>query len=55
MPYFFTVTSHIAITAALAMAVILTVVVYGFYRNGLKFLGSSCRTACPAISCRSSC
>ena len=39
VPYFFTVTSHIAITAALAIAVILTVIIYGFYRNGLKFLG----------------
>ena len=38
-PYFFTVTSHIVITAALAITVILTVVIYGFYRNGLKFLG----------------
>lgn len=36
-PYFFTVTSHIIITAALAIAVILTVVVYGFAKNGLRF------------------
>jgi F-type H+-transporting ATPase subunit a len=39
VPYFFTVTSHIVVTAALAVLVILTVIVYGFYRNGLKFLG----------------
>jgi F-type H+-transporting ATPase subunit a len=39
IPYFFTVTSHIVVTAALAVAVILTVIVYGFYRNGFKFLG----------------
>ena len=38
MPYFFTVTSHIVITAALALTVILTVIIYGFYRNGLGFL-----------------
>ena len=38
MPYFFTVTSHIVVTAALALTVILIVVVYGFYRNGLGFL-----------------
>ena len=38
MPYFFTVTSHIVITAALALTVMLIVVVYGFYRNGLGFL-----------------
>jgi F-type H+-transporting ATPase subunit a len=37
-PYFFTVTSHIVITAALAVTVILLVIGYGFYRNGLKFL-----------------
>jgi F-type H+-transporting ATPase subunit a len=39
IPYMFTVTSHIIITAALALMVFLTVVVYGFYRNGLKFFG----------------
>jgi F-type H+-transporting ATPase subunit a len=39
IPYFFTVTSHIIITGALAAAVILTVIIYGFYRNGFKFLG----------------
>ena len=38
MPYFFTVTSHIIVTAALALTVMLIVVVYGFYRNGLGFL-----------------
>ena len=38
MPYFFTVTSHIIVTAALALTVILIVVVYGFYRHGLGFL-----------------
>jgi len=38
-PYFFTVTSHIIVTAALAVAVILLVIFYGFYRNGLHFLG----------------
>ena len=37
-PYFFTVTSHIAITAALALTVILLVIGYGFYRNGLGFM-----------------
>jgi F-type H+-transporting ATPase subunit a len=38
-PYFFTVTSHIVITAALAFTIILTVIIYGFYKNGLGFLG----------------
>jgi len=37
-PYFFTVTSHIIVTFALAMLVISTVILYGFYRHGLKFL-----------------
>jgi F-type H+-transporting ATPase subunit a len=37
-PYFFTVTSHIVITAALAVLVFLVVVIYGFYRNGIGFL-----------------
>jgi F-type H+-transporting ATPase subunit a len=36
-PYFFTVTSHIIVTAALALMVFLTVIIYGFTRNGLKF------------------
>ncbi|HUN98179.1 MAG TPA: F0F1 ATP synthase subunit A [Bradyrhizobium sp.] len=38
IPYAFTISSHIIITAALALMVFLTVVVYGFYKNGLKFL-----------------
>jgi F-type H+-transporting ATPase subunit a len=38
IPGTFTVTSHIIITVALAMIVFLTVLVYGFYKNGAKFL-----------------
>ena len=38
VPYFFTVTSHIIITFAMAMAVFLTVIIYGFWRNGFGFL-----------------
>jgi F-type H+-transporting ATPase subunit a len=38
IPYTFTVTSHIIITISLAMVVFLTVVIYGFSKNGLKFL-----------------
>jgi F-type H+-transporting ATPase subunit a len=38
MPYFFTVTSHIAVTAALAVLVMVLVIGYGFYRNGLGFM-----------------
>ncbi|WP_306027115.1 F0F1 ATP synthase subunit A [Stappia sp. MMSF_3263] len=37
-PYFFTVTSHLIVTFALAMLVIGTVMIYGFAKHGLKFL-----------------
>ncbi|MBJ6988260.1 MULTISPECIES: F0F1 ATP synthase subunit A [unclassified Devosia] len=37
-PYFFTTTSHIIVTAALAFLVIGVVIVYGFFRHGFKFL-----------------
>jgi F-type H+-transporting ATPase subunit a len=37
IPYTFTVTSHIIITVSLAMVVFLTVVIYGFAKNGLHF------------------
>jgi F-type H+-transporting ATPase subunit a len=37
IPGTFTITSHIIITASLAMLVFLTVLVYGFYKNGLGF------------------
>jgi F-type H+-transporting ATPase subunit a len=37
LPYGFTVTSHIIITVALAMLVFVTVLVYGFWKNGLRF------------------
>jgi F-type H+-transporting ATPase subunit a len=38
IPYTFTVTSHIVITATLALMVFATVIIYGFWKNGLKFL-----------------
>jgi F-type H+-transporting ATPase subunit a len=38
IPYAFAVTSHLIITAALAIMVFVTVLVYGFWRNGLHFL-----------------
>ena len=37
IPYAFTVTTHIVITAALSLSVFLTVLVYGFWKNGLHF------------------
>src|SRR3989441_2519509 len=38
IPYTFTVTSHIIITVAFALLVFLTVVIYGFWKNGIHFL-----------------
>ena len=38
IPYTFTIASHIIVTAALALLVFFTVIIYGFYKNGLKFL-----------------
>lgn len=37
-PYFFTVTSHLIVTAMLAASVFVTVIIYGFWKNGLGFL-----------------
>jgi F-type H+-transporting ATPase subunit a len=37
IPYTFTVTSHIIITASLALLVFFTVIIYGLWRNGLRF------------------
>lgn len=48
IPGMFTVTSHLIITFALAALVILTVIVYGFYRHGLHFLGLFVPSGVPA-------
>jgi F-type H+-transporting ATPase subunit a len=37
IPYTFTVSTHLIVTAALAVLVFITVLVYGLYKNGLKF------------------
>src|SRR5215510_10601348 len=37
IPYTFTVSSHLIVTAALALLVFFTVLFYGLYNNGLKF------------------
>jgi F-type H+-transporting ATPase subunit a len=37
IPYAFTVSSHIIVTAALALLVFFTVLIYGVYKNGMKF------------------
>jgi len=47
IPYAFTVTSHIIITVAFALLVFLTVVIYGFWRNGLRFLKLFVPTGIP--------
>jgi len=37
IPYSFTVASHLIVTVALALVVFFTVILYGLYKNGLKF------------------
>ena len=37
IPFTFTVTSHIIVTAMMALLVFFTVIIYGFYKNGLGF------------------
>src|SRR5690348_11071889 len=37
IPYTFTVSSHIIVTAAFALLVFFTVLIYGVYKNGLRF------------------
>lgn len=37
IPFTFTVTSHLIVTLALALLVFVTVLLYGLYKNGLKF------------------
>jgi F-type H+-transporting ATPase subunit a len=37
IPYTFSVTSQIIVTATFALLVFFTVLIYGFYKNGLKF------------------
>ncbi|WP_412058108.1 F0F1 ATP synthase subunit A [Bartonella sp. DGB2] len=48
-PYFYTVTSQIVITFALAMLVILTVVIYGFFKHGLGFLRLFVPSGVPVV------
>jgi len=47
LPMSFATTSHIAVTAVLALAVFLTVTIIGFVKNGAKFLGLFWVTAAP--------
>ena len=49
IPYNFTVASHIIITLALALLVFLTVLVYGFWKNGLHFFNLFVPKSIPII------
>jgi len=48
VPYFFTVTSHILVTATLALLVFFTVIIYGFYKHGIGFLKLFVPSGVPA-------
>ncbi|MGW9232596.1 F0F1 ATP synthase subunit A [Pseudorhizobium sp. NPDC055634] len=48
-PYFFTVTSQIVVTFALALLVIGTVLVYGFYKHGFHFLSVFVPSGVPGV------
>jgi F-type H+-transporting ATPase subunit a len=49
IPYTFTVSSHIIVTVALALLVFFTVLIYGFYKNGLKFFNLFVPAGIPIV------
>jgi len=49
IPGAFTTTSHIAVTAVMAMAVFTTVTLIGFYKNGIGFLGLFWISSAPLV------
>ncbi len=49
LPMSFTTTSHIAVTAVMAMAVFLTVTLLGFYKHGLGFLSVFWISSAPLV------
>jgi F-type H+-transporting ATPase subunit a len=49
VPYTFTVTAHLIVTAALALLVIGTVIVYGFMKHGSHFLHLFVPSGVPAF------
>lgn len=49
VPYFFTVTSHLIVTAALALLVFGVVLVVGFMRNGMRFFKLFAPSGVPLI------
>jgi F-type H+-transporting ATPase subunit a len=48
-PYFFTVTSHLIVTVMMALLVFFTVVIYGFWKNGPKFLKIFVPSGIPVV------
>ena len=48
-PYFFTVTSHLIVTVALALLVMSVVVLYGFYKHGFGFLKLFVPSGVPGV------
>jgi len=49
VPYAFAVTSHLVITATLAIIVFVTVLIYGFWKNGLHFLKLFVPSGIPVV------
>jgi len=49
LPGAFTTTSHIAVTAVMAMAVFLSVTIIGFWKHGLGFLGVFWISSAPLV------
>jgi F-type H+-transporting ATPase subunit a len=49
IPYAFTVTSHIIITVSLALLVFFTVIIYGFWKNGLHFFNLFVPSGIPVV------
>jgi F-type H+-transporting ATPase subunit a len=49
VPGFFTVTTQVAITGSLALSVFFTVIGYGFYKNGIKFLKLFVPSGVPVV------
>lgn len=47
IPFSFTTTSHVAVTAVMAVTIFLSVIVIGFMRHGVKFLGLFWVTSAP--------
>lgn len=49
IPMSFTTTSHIAVTATMALAVFVTVTIIGFWKNGMKFLSLFWISSAPLV------